>query len=206
MIDWNAYRAAYDRMTFADVVNFHDGVWDNFPDQEYFSPDHLSAFFSELGPVKVVEVGGWRGEAAAQILTSHPVESWVNYEICRTAALSPITDDSRYTGIHLDRWAWELPVHPYDVAVLSHVIEHVRAAQLRCLVEWLALCEVHHVYVEAPLIDVGRSWRNSTSAHVLEIGWPDVIRLFGEFGFFQVNHGTHENVGEVLTFRSEACR
>lgn len=201
MIDWNAYRAAYDGMTFEDVVRFHDAVWERFPNQEYYSADHLAGFFSDLGPVRVVEVGGWRGEAAQQILSAHPVESWTNYEICRTAALSPVTIDSRYTGIHLDRWVWEMPVSPFDVAVLAHVIEHVRAPQLRSLIEWLSLCEVRHMYVEAPLIDVGRSWRNSTSAHVLEIGWPDVIRLFGEFGFYQTSRGTHDGIGEVLTFR-----
>lgn len=200
MIDWNAYRAAYDGMTFEEVVRFHDEVWERFPIQEYYSPDHLAAFFSERGPVRVVEVGGWRGEAANQILAAYPVHSWTNYEICRTAALSPITSDKRYTGVHLDRWAWEMPVRTFDVAVLAHVIEHVRAEQLRSLIAWLALCEVRHLYVEAPLIDVGRSWRNSTSAHVLEIGWPDVIRLFGEAGFFQDTRSTHDGIGEVLTF------
>jgi hypothetical protein len=203
VIDWNAYRAAYDGMTFEEVVRFHDQVWEQFPSQEYYSPDHLAAFFSDLGAVNVVEVGGWRGEAAEQILPAYPVQSWTNYEICRSAALSPITDDPRYTGVHLDRWAWEMPVRTFDVGVLAHVIEHVRAPQLRSLIEWLSLCEVRHLYVEAPLIDVGRSWRNSTSAHVLEIGWPDVIRLLGEFGFYLTSRGSHGDIGEVLTLRRD---
>lgn len=198
MIDWNAYRTAYDRMSFAEVVAFHDQVWDKYPVQEHYSPDHLAGFFDGLRG-RVLEVGGWRGEAARQILVTPDITGWDNYEICRGAALSPVTEDPRYQGIHPSDWPWLLPAGDYQIAVLAHVIEHIRANQLSQLVGWLEQNDVEHVYVESPLRDIGRSWRGQTSAHVLEIGWPEVTRLFGDSDY-RVYSRDRADHGEVLCF------
>ena len=177
MIDWNAYRASYDSMTYDQVADYHERVWDIHPDQRHYSREHMDTFFDSLGPVRVVEVGGWRGEAAAQILDRYPVMAWDNYEICRGAVQSPVLTDDRYRAIHPTDWPWHIPIVGYDVAVLAHLIEHIRATQLRFLIEWLAAGGIRHIYVEAPLREVGRSWRGQSSAHVLEIGWPEVVEL-----------------------------
>jgi hypothetical protein len=199
VIDWNAYRTAYDRMSFADVVAFHDKVWDKHPIQEHYSPAHLAAFFANLGG-RVLEVGGWRGEAARQILSTTDIIRWDNYEICRGAAESPVTDDPRYRSIHPTDWPWLLPVGDYEVAVLAHVIEHIRANQLALLVGWLEQNGVENVYVESPLRDIGRSWRGQSSAHVLEIGWPEVTRMFARSGY-RVDSRDSAAHGEVLCLR-----
>lgn len=200
MIDWNAYRIAYDHMTYAEVVAFHDKVWEKHPVQEHYSPDHLAAFFAGASGGRVLEVGGWRGEAAHQILSAHPeLWGWDNYEICRGAAESPVTADPRYNSIHPTDWPWLLPAGDYQIAVLAHVIEHVRSNQLSELVGWLEQNEVERVYVESPLRDIGRSWRGQTSAHVLEIGWPEVTKMFAASGY-RVESRDRAEHGEVLYF------
>lgn len=184
MIDWDAYRAAYPTMSYPDVVAFHDRVWELYPEQDKHSTEHLEAFFDRYPATSVVEVGGWRGEAAAYFLGRQPaIEAWHNYELCRQAAGQPATDDARYTGVWPTDWVWNLAPPRADTAVLSHVIEHVSAAQLGLLVAWLDAAGVQQAYVEAPLRNRPRRWRQSNSAHVLEIGWTDVIPLWAAHGF-----------------------
>lgn len=201
MIDWNDYRARYDAMSYEDVAAFHRRVWDLFPDQSHHSPSHLAAFFDARvagRPVRVLEVGGWRGEAAAASLERHPsIVAWVNYEICEPAATSPVTDDPRYRGMWPTRWPWEVtpPGGRYDVAVLAHVIEHMKVRQLVMLVSWLAAAGVREVYVEAPLRETPRSWRRSDTAHILEVGWASVIGIFKRSGFAMSERHSYEASG-----------
>jgi hypothetical protein len=190
MIDWDAYRAAYPRMTYAEVADFHDRIWARHPDQRHCSPDLLAAFFATVASgVAVLEVGGWRGEMAAHILAQRPdLRSWLNLEICRGAVGQPVLDDPRYRGMFPPAWAWDMAlIERHEVAVLAHLIEHISAAQLGRLVPWLAENGVRQVYVESPLADGPRSWRRSTTAHLLEIGWEGVVALFGEHGY-RVKH------------------
>lgn len=185
-IDWDAYRARYDRMTYADVATFHRQVWRLFPDQEHHSPEHLARFFASLDePRRVIEVGGWRGSAAGRTLAAYPaIERWDNYEICQGAVNAPVTKDPRYHAVWPDRWPWEVTLSlRHDTGVLAHVIEHMRARQLELLVRWLASNGVRDLYVEAPLRETGRSWRHSSSAHLLEIGAADVLALFERWRF-----------------------
>lgn len=203
MIDWNAYRAAYPSMSYAEVAAFHRLVWERHPDQRHYSEPHLAAFFvGSLGLSSVLEVGGWQGEAAAQILTAHPeIVHWDNFEICEDAALRPVTDDPRYRATFADRWPWELALSsPHETAVLAHVIEHMLPDQLSALIRWLAGNGVRRAYVEAPLREDPHSWRNSTSAHVLEIGWRAVIDLFAGSGFVLADRHLASPDHHVLIF------
>lgn len=185
MIDWDAYRADYDAMSYPQLVEFHDRIWDLFPDQSKHSASLLQTFFASLSaePTPVVEVGGWRGEAAAEVMAAgFPIERWDNFEMCRGATAHPVTEDPRYHGITPATWVWETPVDCYHVAVLAHVIEHMRGAQLEALATWLQASEVRAAYVEAPLYNGPRRWLHSTSSHVLEFGWNEVIALFARHG------------------------
>jgi hypothetical protein len=196
VIDWAGYRARYDAMTYADVAAFHDGVWDAFPAQEQHSRAAMDAFFAGHQPFHVVELGGWRGEAAARVLAAHPeIRSWDNFEVCRPAAESPVTADPRYRGLHPETWAWEQPPRPYDVAVLSHVIEHMKGRQVAALVAWLAACGVRRAYVEAPIRDKPRTWHRSHNGHVLELGWRDVRALFAAHGFVVTHRESYDEPG-----------
>lgn len=187
MIDFDAYRAAYDSMSWADHAAFYEHVAALYPDQSQHSREHLDAFFARLGGrLAVLEVGGWRGEAAAYILERHRnVRRWLNVEICRWATQSPVPSDPRYTGWTPERWPWEIALDEvYGVGVLSHVIEHMKANHLASLVRWFRASGVEHVYVEAPLkAHKPRAWGGSQSTHVLELAWPDVIDLFGTVGY-----------------------
>jgi len=186
MIDWDAYRRAYPLMTYAQVADFHRRVWASFPDQENCSRDLLARFFESVpSGSQVVELGGWRGEMADHILSRRAdLRGWLNMEICEDAVALPVTADPRYVAVHPKTWPWERPLRDrYEVAVLAHVIEHMLSPQLARLVPWLSAGGVRRIYVEAPLRDKPRSWRHSTSGHILDIGWDGVVSLFGKHGY-----------------------
>lgn len=184
MIDFAAYRAAYDAMSYEDLVGWHARVWALYPDQDKHSHDLLGRFFGKYGATNVVEVGGWTGDAAAAMLTTYPeIQSWRNYELCQQAIGAPATDDARYFGVWPEDWVWNLDAPEADTAVLAHVIEHMRAEQVGRLAGWISKAGVRRVYVEAPIWDEPRSWRRSKSFHILEAGWNQIIPMFSERGF-----------------------
>lgn len=185
MIDWDAYRAAYPEMTYPELVAFHRRVWDAYPCQEYHSADLLARFFAPGVARSVIEVGGWRGEAAAATLAAHPeMVRWDNFEVCAEAVAASVPTDPRYHATAPDRWPWEIALdRRYDTAVLAHVIEHMLAAQLRTLVAWMSDAGVRRMYIESPIRDTPLAWRHSTSAHVLEWGWNEVISFLADEGY-----------------------
>lgn len=201
MIDFEAYRAAYDGMSYADIVAWHEQVWKLYPDQDKHSTEHLEAFFRQHGSSEVLEVGGWRGEAASAMLAQFPgITGWHNYELCRSAAYTPVTDDPRYVGTWPSDWVWHIAPPRADTAVLSHVIEHMRAEQVRLLAGWISAAGVERVYVEAPIPDEPRSWRRSSSFHVLELGWDGVIPMFEAHGFLVFDRLAYPPDRRVVVF------
>ena len=182
---WDAYRAAYPTMTYLEAVKQHRYVWKHHRDQFHQSAEMMDLFFEGLFTrTLVLEVGGWRGEAAKRTLANWPdIKGWLNFEICDLAVQSPVTKDPRYHPIWLDRWVWETPAPVVNVAVLSHVIEHVSDKQLPHLLGWVAQSKANHIYIESPISEDGQDWTGNNSAHVLTLGWKRVIDLLESYNF-----------------------
>lgn len=180
-VDWNAWRAGYDSTSFAGQRRFYDRVFDEFPDQARFSVKALSALLARIDePVSVVELGGWDGGFAAEMLRSHPhIREWFNYEISAKAVASSVCSDHRYYGVALEDWYWSHD-HQADVFVASHVIEHLRLADVAKAV---LATDCRFVYFQAPIGDAPSSWHNYRGSHILECGWTGVGDMMASFGF-----------------------
>ena len=181
---WDQWRAEYKATSYAAQQDFYSGVWATNPDQRHFTATAALAFFDGSAR-RVIEVGGWRGELAALVLTAHPeIELWRNYELCREAAAAAVSTDPRYEGVSPPDWVWSLPpaeLAGFDTLVLSHVIEHMTAEDLAALLA--ALHSPRRVYVESPLFDEPRDWAGYHGTHILELGWRGVDALFASAGF-----------------------
>lgn len=184
MIDWDAYRAVYDRMGWNDQVAFYDRVWELHPDQRHFDAEACAAFLTVTRPASVLEIGGWRGELANLMLARFPnVTEWRNVEVCRGAAFHPVGTDPRYSAVVPDDWAWKTPeitARHWDALVMSHTVEHMRLDQFRDLIDAL---DVGSVFLQAPLEDRKTNWTGYHGSHVLAAGWNDLARLLKERGF-----------------------
>lgn len=183
---WDAWRARYDEMSFADQCAFYDEVWQHWPYQAYYNPEPAKRALA--GVVSVVEIGGWQGHLAADVLGSRPdFERWTNYDICLGALDNPATDDPRYEAELLTDHPWEVGLDPADALVATHFIEHIKARELELLVERVFV-DYRLIYLEAPIAEdaVNYSWGGQDCSHILEWGWVQVGELLGRYGFEQV--------------------
>lgn len=186
--DFDDWRARYDTMTDEERKEWDARCYRHFPEQAHGSlrwiEDSLNLVTLAARAPRVVEVGGWRGDHAAELLRRRPgIASWTNIEFCDEAALSPKTRDGRFViSIPLAfRWWKEMPIPPADLLVLSHVVEHLSPDDLRGLLS--AAVHIPWIYCEAPLPAGGTDWRGYLGTHILPWSWSHVDALFAELGY-----------------------
>lgn len=195
MIDWDAYRAAYDLMSWDDQRAFYDRVWDQHPVQLHYDAEACARFLEATRPATVMEIGGWRGELAGEMLARYDwIGSWHNREVCAGAATNPATDDPRYRANVPTTWPWHVPLRA-EAFVASHTIEHMNARQLD---ELFRATSARAMFLASPLTDDGQDWAGYGGSHVLTIGWRDVIALAATHGFV---HDRSLDASEVRCFR-----
>lgn len=180
MIDWDAYRAAYDGMTYGEQVAFYDRVWDLHPNQHHYDPEACATFLTSVKATRVIEIGGWRGELAAEMLARFPaIRRWHNVELCRGAIQSTVCQDPRYTCQVPGNWAWTMIHEPGAVLVAAHVIEHMALPQVGALLSALLPSAA---FIQSPLMEEGQDWTGYTGSHVLRAGWREIVAVCGTHG------------------------
>jgi hypothetical protein len=173
VIDWDAYRRDYDRMGRDEQEAFYERVYAAYPVQKHFNAEACSALLHLCRPTSVVEIGGWRGELAKDMLSRWPgIMVWHNVEICRSARQQSECTDTRYHAV--------TEAVPADCLVTSHAIEHMRLYEVA---NYLDKIEPKAAYVAAPLSEDGQTWDNYLGSHVMQEGWKDVIAMFSSRGF-----------------------
>lgn len=184
-IDWNAWRASYDEMTFADQQEFYDRVFEEFPEQARFSTRVLGRLLTHIVHIPetsldVVELGGWNGGFASETLADYPeIASWTNHEVSAAAVEASVCDDARFRGKALQDWYWHHH-HVCDIFVSSHVLEHLK------LVDVLRVFDVTSakwMYLQSPLGEDASDWTNYRGSHVLEVGWRVLVEELDAQGY-----------------------
>jgi hypothetical protein len=161
------YRTRYrDGMPYAAHREFYDLLAREYPDQNYWDAEQVSAFLDWCDPVWVQELGGWDGALADAMLSERPrILTWINSEI---ADVPQVCDDIRYHFEVGDEWLWsdgQFSV-PCDAFIASHSLEHLTEQHLTVLI---AALDCDYAYVDVPLDDSGQTWNGSTTTHVLEL-------------------------------------
>lgn len=160
----DSYRAGYRAgMPYSEHRVFYDRLALEHPEQNYYSLTLAREFFQWCEPDTVLELGGWDGGLAAEILPDSGIRSWLNYEI---AKVPQVCTDLRYTRIVATNWLWELKLRPADAFVASHSLEHLTAEHLDML---LWALDAKFAYVDVPLFDVPHDWNGSSTTHALEL-------------------------------------
>lgn len=186
MIDFDAWRRDYDRLTYADHVEFYRQVAEVYPDQQHYNAAAVREFLSGISG-NVLEIGGWKGELAAEILPDHPdITGWLNIEIAPQAVTQSACSDLRYSVVVLDTFIWdsERDLSEYPTVIASHVIEHMKKADVVKLLGRLR--HIERLYVDAPLPEQPSAWDHGESSHIIEVGWKGLGNLIASYGFRQV--------------------
>ena len=187
---FNDWRSAYSWMSYSDQQLFYSQVETEFPQQANFSSEAALTFFRRVSPEsRVIELGGWKGDLAAAVLTSplsDRVSSWTNYDICPTLGGKAVCKDPRYRLIVPMGWFWKTAVQDAEVFVATHTIEHLSVKHLEALLVKVAkLPSLQYIYLESPLPDsaVRNRWPDYFGSHILEVGWEQVTGLLSQHGF-----------------------
>ncbi len=191
---FNKWRAAYDSMSSTEHLAFANAAEKKWPDQKSFK----ALFFEEVFrsypfyPLRVLEVGGWKGELAKISLERvNNIIYWRNVDFC-TAALA------KTVPIDFDRYEFECPathtwftqprIEEFDVFVSAHMIEHLSDAHLLELLKYVNGIPI--LAIEAPITMEGQTWDNYYGTHILGMGWTRIIEELKGYGY------THERVTE----------
>jgi hypothetical protein len=196
--DFDAWRERYDDMTYQEMADFYDAVEIDHPLQKAFNANAFDRFLDHasevlchpyLGPMRVLEIGGWKGELAREMLEGHGVIiDWCNIEICwRAIEKSVVT--SKYTAMKPVDFPWNVQLPNADVFVASHFIEHIREWQLKALLGSLSISRsLRYTGIQAPIPESGENvdWTGYHGTHILEIGWEQVSTILLWFGFVEI--------------------
>lgn len=188
---FNGWREAYDGMSWQEQKDFYNKLVEAFPDQCTFHPEMSTRFFRNI-PKKswVMELGGLDGRTADFILKkNNQIDRWVNYEVC--SIIENYCKDKRYKYFVSNDFPWKLDLRFYDILYLSHILEHIKEKDIRAILRQTS--ETKYIYADVPIPNKTEeiNWTNYLGTHILEIGWEDLEKLFGEFGFEKYeDHGT----------------
>lgn len=183
---FDKWREQYDTMSLQDQTDFHSEFYKRWTVVHQHGDDRpVDAFFNMFHgePVRVLEIGGWDGAAAARILPKHgSILEWLNVEICLEAVQNAVVTDERYVAIRPVEWPWDMGEWAnYSVLFMQHVAEHMKFDQFKSLVG--ACVDAEWVFVQSPLPMGAPDWTGYPGCHIIEVGWEAIDEFMSESGF-----------------------
>lgn len=199
---FDAWRANYDQMSYADQQAFYDRFEAEHPAQAGYLLDggleHFTRFFehclAHLPKTYVLELGGWKGELAREMLNRFPSLSvWCNVEICCRAIKRTVFSDARYLTYNPPDQPWKVALPPGNVLVASHFIEHIKSLELDKLLRNLP-ATLRYAALVAPLPATGPvDWSGYHGSHILEQGWQEVNTALWYYGWQPLTELSHKD-------------
>lgn len=204
---FDEYRARYDELTDDEHKAAYDEWFAKYPEQAHYTRDAVAAFIA-AHPLPVIEIGGWDGALAAEMLRAFPgLPSWDSIDICRAAcrvaAQRLHAEPRRFVIWHPESFRWWRnldwrPTLPPSSIVCSHTIEHLSDADALSLIESLPNA-IRAIYLESPLKSEGQTWDGYAGSHVLTLGWNAIDEALERKGFAVASRS-----GDVSTYERRA--
>ncbi len=174
---FDTWRQLYYDLTEAEQEQFGIDMEAKYPHQVSFTLSNYELLFqSTATPNAVLEIGGWKGELATEMLSRFSnISSWTNIDYCKPATEKTICTDPRYSVIYPDCFHWfRVDRHTqHNVFIAAHVIEHLTSKDLVALMDYITGIPI--VMFEAPIPMQGPvNWTGYVGTHILEWGWQEV--------------------------------
>ena len=178
---FNKWRDEYDSYSLKDQKEIINQLEIKYPNQKQYSTPEVKKFLSNIPSPKILEIGGWKGHLAYEILKDNRlIKFWHNYEICSNAKDKCICKDKRYECIIAPDFVWNVGVlNGYNICILSHVIEHIKEEELRKLFDKIK--DVKYIYIASPLKETGQTWKNYCGTHILKCGWNSIRKMLNNY-------------------------
>jgi len=195
--EFNQWREQYREMTFKENQEWYDRLEKDHPWQQHFDATKVADFIrhtsTQLGSVRILELGGWKGDLAEIIRKNYPnvwsnIVYWDNHDICLTAIEKNVCHDPKYNAFGIDRQLWELAMllRPYNIFIGSHVLEHLTTSEIKQLIPFLVKYKIQYLYLHVPITEQAlgeKIWNNYYGNHILEIGWVQLEQLLRKYKY-----------------------
>jgi len=106
--EFDNYRKKYDSLSFSDKKRITRRWSKKYPEQAHFRYDYVDLWLQKYvkTPVRILEIGGWKGDLASKVLlSSMNIELWHNYDLIESDS-TEICKDKRYNLFSLDYYVW----------------------------------------------------------------------------------------------------
>jgi hypothetical protein len=182
---FDTWRALYDKLSDKEQIEFYDDIEKKWPWQQHFHVSYFVPAFTGT-PVRVLEVGGWKGELASQMLRLAPwILSWKNIELCPRAVEKtvPMPVEGVYSAEIPDTFKWfkKKRAIEADVFVSAHTIEHFTDQDLWKLLMWAD--GIPLICLEAPISFGSNNWDGYGGTHILKAGWCEIGVFMEALGY-----------------------
>jgi 2-polyprenyl-3-methyl-5-hydroxy-6-metoxy-1,4-benzoquinol methylase len=179
---FNEWRNKYNEMTYAEQVQYHNIIEQQYPDQAHYTYENIKQVLSD--GIKVLEFGCWKADLAARAITEYKIKDWKGIEICTTAIEKSKCTASNFKYVVPKTFDWfSKTVRPKcDVIIATHFIEHLSNEHFEQLADYCA--GVPLIYFESPLSNEGESWDGYLGTHKLTYGWNKVNEIMESKGYF----------------------
>lgn len=189
---FDLWRKQYDVWPYESHQAFYNLIARTFPAPKRYDRDRVIdaltlALSAKGAPIQVWELGGWDGACAEEMIAAcgDGIKEWANIEICPSIAKGT-PNTPIYYAYSLRKWVWAYPLPgSYDIAILSHVIEHLSWTHLQKL--FRTLRDVPLLYIQTPAAMGEDShptgWYGTMSTHKLEVGWRKLDDFLARLGY-----------------------
>ena len=178
------FRSDFPSLTFDALKEKYEQWYTTAPHQTRFSKTFFVNCFKYIvkilrrGNLKVLELGGYEGELALQILKIYPGIQWLNVEIVKHRMKKDLANYSYREHVLSDQlWNEKLNVRGYDVFASSHTLEHLSDMQVKLLFHYLVSNSIRYLILQLPIQAKGQTWQGYGGAHVLRMGSNQIKKL-----------------------------
>ncbi len=188
--EMDLFRENYDLMTFGQLVDIANDSLHKYPEQAHYTLPFVFQWIENHvpRPARVLEIGGWRGDLARDILSRYGfVEEWDNFDVISDQSTQKCKDN-RYRQIPLSDYIWNLDLsEKYNALIATHMIEHLKWRELLLLMRWIP-AKIQTVLFEAPVVQSADNfdWTGNHSTHILEKGWKQIVEEMDKNGFVKI--------------------
>ena len=182
--DFDVWRDHYPSLSIEDLIWINTAIFHFYPRQAHYNLHEINALFGEVKQdgARILELGCFRGELAAQILAIHAeIEIWIGMDISYHAISNPAVKDKRYLGIKLTDWIFNTSLIPIDIMIASHTLEHFDGDQIKKVFRWAHKSTIQFIVVEMPF-SISR-WSGYRGSHIYQGSKTDLIELAEGSGY-----------------------
>lgn len=178
------FREVFPSLSFNDLKKQHEEWYREYPGQTRVSKQFFINCFKYVvktlkrSNLNVVELGGYEGELALQILKFYPEMQWLNIEIISHRMKKGLENYQYKEHVLSDQlWNENLDLRKYDVFVSSHTLEHLSDVQVERLFHYLGANNLKYLILQVPIKVNGQTWQGYGGAHVLRMGSTQMKKL-----------------------------